>query len=122
MSVIRSHCAGKWPRCRSSASSGYDVRTHRKHYGQWTDEAGLDAAFGAANDSCICKYIVHKLCVLIQYNIAPVYGEAGFNVGNQRCRDLRLPCDGRLDDFRQSLLLSCDEAELAVEFRPGRPV
>ena len=42
------------------------------------------------------------------------------NIGNQRCRDLRLPCDGRLDDFRQSLLLSCDEAELAVEFRPGR--
>ena len=28
---------------------GYDVRTHMKHYGQWTDEAGLDAAFGAAN-------------------------------------------------------------------------
>ena len=22
---------------------------HLKHYGQWTDEAGLDAAFGAAN-------------------------------------------------------------------------
>ena len=54
--------------------------------------------------------------------MAAVYGEAGFNVGNQRCRDLRLPCDDRLDDFRQSLLLSCDEAELAVEFRPGRPV
>ena len=28
---------------------GHDVRTHMKHYGQWTDEAGLDAAFGAAN-------------------------------------------------------------------------
>ena len=28
---------------------GHDVRTHVKHYGQWTDEAGLDAAFGAAN-------------------------------------------------------------------------
>ena len=73
-------------------------------------------------NSCICKYIVQKLCVPIQYDIATVYGEAGFNVGNQRCRDLRLPCDDRLDDFRQSLLLSCDEAELAVEFRPGRPV
>ena len=29
---------------------GHDVRTHMKHYGQWTDEAGLDAAFGAANE------------------------------------------------------------------------
>ena len=28
---------------------GYDVRTHMKHYCQWTDEAGLDAAFDAAN-------------------------------------------------------------------------
>ena len=28
---------------------GHEVRTHMKHYGQWTDEAGLDAAFGAAN-------------------------------------------------------------------------
>ena len=28
---------------------GHDVRTHIKHYGQWTDEAGLDAAFGEAN-------------------------------------------------------------------------
>ena len=28
---------------------GHDVSTHMKHYGQWTDEAGLDAAFGAAN-------------------------------------------------------------------------
>ena len=27
---------------------GHDVRTHMKHYGQWTDEAGLDAAFEAA--------------------------------------------------------------------------
>ena len=27
----------------------HDVRTHMKHYGQWTDEADLDAAFGAAN-------------------------------------------------------------------------
>ena len=32
-----------------AASMGQDVRTHMKHYGQWTDEAGLDAAFGAAN-------------------------------------------------------------------------
>ena len=32
-----------------AASMGHDVRTHMKHYGQWTDEAGLDAAFGAAN-------------------------------------------------------------------------
>ena len=58
----------------------------------------------------------------IQYDMVAVYSEDGFNVRNQRCRDLRLPCDDRLDDFRQSLLLSCDEAELAVEFRPGRPV
>ena len=28
---------------------GHDVRTHMKHYGQWTDEAGLDAAFAAAH-------------------------------------------------------------------------
>ena len=28
---------------------GHDVHTHMKHYEQWTDEAGLDAAFGAAN-------------------------------------------------------------------------
>ena len=33
-----------------AASMGHDVRTHMKHYGQWTDEAGLDAAFGAANE------------------------------------------------------------------------
>jgi integrase len=32
-----------------ATSMGHDVRTHMKHYGQWTDEAGLDAAFGAAN-------------------------------------------------------------------------
>ena len=32
-----------------AASMGHDVRTHMKHYGQWTDEAGLDATFGAAN-------------------------------------------------------------------------
>ena len=32
-----------------AASMGHDVRTHMKHYGQWTDEAGLDAAFGEAN-------------------------------------------------------------------------
>ena len=32
-----------------AASMGHDMRTHMKHYGQWTDEAGLDAAFGAAN-------------------------------------------------------------------------
>ena len=32
-----------------AASMGHDIRTHMKHYGQWTDEAGLDAAFGAAN-------------------------------------------------------------------------
>ena len=29
---------------------GHDMHTHMKHYAQWTDEAGLDAAFGAAND------------------------------------------------------------------------
>jgi hypothetical protein len=28
---------------------GHNVRTHMKHYGQWTDEADFDAAFGAAN-------------------------------------------------------------------------
>ena len=33
-----------------AASMGHDIRTHMKHYGQWTDEAGLDAAFGAANE------------------------------------------------------------------------
>jgi integrase len=32
-----------------AASMGHDVRTHMKHYGQWTDEAGLEHAFGAAN-------------------------------------------------------------------------
>ena len=28
---------------------GHDVCAHMKHYGQWTDEDGLDTAFGAAN-------------------------------------------------------------------------
>ena len=28
---------------------GHDLKTHIRHYGQWTDEAGLVAAFGAAN-------------------------------------------------------------------------
>ena len=28
---------------------GQVVRAHIKHYGEWSDEAGLDAAFGAAN-------------------------------------------------------------------------
>ena len=37
------------PLIQLAASMGHDVRTHMKHYGQWTDEAGLDAAFGAAN-------------------------------------------------------------------------
>ena len=37
------------PLRQHAASMGHDVRTHMKHYGQWTDEAGLDAAFGAAN-------------------------------------------------------------------------
>ena len=32
-----------------AALMGHTVKTHMKHYGQWTDEAGLDAAFGAAN-------------------------------------------------------------------------
>ena len=32
-----------------AASIGHDVRTHMKHCCQWTDEAGIDAAFGAAN-------------------------------------------------------------------------
>ena len=40
-------------RCREDlehrSSIGDDVRTHMKQYGQWTDEAGLDAAFGATN-------------------------------------------------------------------------
>ena len=34
---------------REGELMGHDVRTHIKHYGQWTDEAGLDAAIGAAN-------------------------------------------------------------------------
>jgi hypothetical protein len=34
---------------RAGELMGHDVRTHMKHYGQWTDEPGLDAAFGAAN-------------------------------------------------------------------------
>ena len=33
-----------------AASMGHDVRTHMKHYGQWSDETGLDAAFRAANE------------------------------------------------------------------------
>ena len=32
-----------------AASMGHDVSTHMKYYGQWTDEAGLNAVFGAAN-------------------------------------------------------------------------
>ena len=31
-----------------AASIGHDVRTHMKHCCRWTDEAGIDAAFGAA--------------------------------------------------------------------------
>ena len=34
---------------RAGELMGHDVLTHMQHYGQWTDEAGLDAAFGAAN-------------------------------------------------------------------------
>ena len=38
------------PKClRAGKLISHDVRTRMKHYGQWTDEAGLDAAFGAAN-------------------------------------------------------------------------
>ena len=32
-----------------AASMGHDVSTHMKYYDQWTDEAGLNAVFGAAN-------------------------------------------------------------------------
>ena len=32
-----------------AASMSHDIRAHMKYYGQWTDEAGLDAAFSAAN-------------------------------------------------------------------------
>jgi hypothetical protein len=38
-----------------AASMGHDVSTHMKYYGQWTDEAGLDAAFGAANARLLTK-------------------------------------------------------------------
>jgi integrase len=34
-----------------AASMGHDVRTHMKHYGQWTDAEGLEKAFAAANAS-----------------------------------------------------------------------
>jgi len=34
---------------RAGKLISHDVHTHMKHYGQWTDEAGLDAAFGAVN-------------------------------------------------------------------------
>ena len=34
-----------------AASMGYNVRTHMKHYCQWTDEAGLDAANAKLNGS-----------------------------------------------------------------------
>ena len=30
--------------------------SHMKHYGEWTDEAGLDAAFGAANARLITRF------------------------------------------------------------------
>ena len=40
-----------------AASMGHDVRTHMKHYGQWTDEAGLDAAFRSANTKLITSLI-----------------------------------------------------------------
>ena len=29
-----------------AASMGHDIRTHMKHYGQWTDEVGLDEHLG----------------------------------------------------------------------------
>ena len=38
-----------------AASMGHDVSTHMKYYGQWTDEAGLDGAFGAANARLIAE-------------------------------------------------------------------
>ena len=34
---------------------GHDVRTHMKHYGQWTDEAGLEAAFNSVNARLTAK-------------------------------------------------------------------
>ena len=46
--AYRGALAGMHPRFLAAAM-GHDMRTHMKHYGQWTDEAGLDAAFSAAN-------------------------------------------------------------------------
>ena len=38
-----------------AASMDHDVSTHMKYYGHWTDEAGLDAAFGEANERLLTK-------------------------------------------------------------------
>ena len=47
--AYRGALAGIPLRRQLAASMGHDVRTHMKHFGQWTNEAGLDAAFGDAN-------------------------------------------------------------------------
>ena len=45
---------------RAGKLISHDVHTHMKHYGQWTDEAGLDAAFGTANAKLAALLIKHQ--------------------------------------------------------------
>ena len=45
---------------RAEKLISHDVHTHMKHYGQWTDEAGLDAAFGTANAKLAALLIKHQ--------------------------------------------------------------
>ena len=37
-----------------------NVRMHMKHYERWTDEAPLDAAFGAANAKLTASLTKHQ--------------------------------------------------------------
>ena len=49
------------PKClRAGKLISHDVRTRMKHCGQWTDEAGLDAAFGTANAKLAALLIKHQ--------------------------------------------------------------
>ena len=45
---------------RAGKLISHDVHTHMKHCGQWTDEAGLDAAFGTANAKLAALLIKHQ--------------------------------------------------------------
>jgi hypothetical protein len=54
---------------------GNDVRTHMKHYVQWTDEVALDAAFGAANARITARLKegqCHKIQKISEYDLPTI--------------------------------------------------